>query len=70
MERKTISTEERNRILNKVRRIMENNNEDRLTEDEEEILKNIAGVLFTAYKKYIDCASKNELGGIENEQEL
>lgn len=69
-EKKKISMDERNKILDKTRRVMEGQNENRLTQDEEEILKEIAGVLFVAYKKTVEYLDKKELGGIEDEQEL
>lgn len=69
-EKKKISMDERNRILDKTRRVMEMQNGERLTQNEEEILKEIAGVLFTAYKKTIEYLDEKELGGMEDEQEL
>lgn len=70
IEIRKIGEDERNRVLNKTREFMEEGNKDRLTQIEEEILKEIAGVLYAAYKKYIEILDKNERGGIENEQEL
>ena len=67
---KTISIDERNRVLNKTRKLMETGKTQRLNEEEESILKEIAGVVYAAYKKYIEILDKNEKGGIKNEPEL
>lgn len=65
-----ISMDERNRVLNKTRELMQIGSKERLTQDEEKILREIAGVVYIAYKKYIEILDKKERGGIENEQEL
>ncbi len=63
-----ISLEERTRISEKARRVMETGKGERLTKEEEEILKEITGVLFVAYKKAINYLDMNKEGGIENER--
>ena len=50
---KKIPIDERDRILNK---------------EDEEILKEIAGVYFFSYKKAIEILDNRELGGIEDER--
>lgn len=63
-----ISLEERTRLSEKARRVMETGKGERLTKEEEEILKEITGVLYVAYKKAIDYLDTNKEGGIENER--
>lgn len=63
-----ISLEERTRVSEKARRVMETGKGERLTEEEEEILKEITGVLYVAYKKAIDYLDINKEGGKENER--
>lgn len=65
-----IRTEEGNEILDKARNVLENVTKERLNKYEEEILKQIAGVVYAAYKKYIEGLDKGERGGTENEPEL
>lgn len=66
-QNKKIPVDERNRVLNKVRQILETGKTERLTTDEEEILKEIAGVYFSTYKKAIEFLERKQ-GGIENER--
>lgn len=49
--------DERNRVLDKTRQIMETR-QGYLTKDEEETLRDIAGVLYAAYKKHIELREK------------
>ena len=61
------SINERDRVLNKVRHFFETGKGERLNKEEEEILKEIAGVYFSAYIKAIEVLDNN-IGGIENER--
>lgn len=63
-----IPIDERDRVLNKVREFLETGKGERLNEEEEDILKEIAGVYFSAYKKAIEILDNNKQGGIENER--
>lgn len=65
---KKIPIDERDRVLNKVREFFETGKGERLNEIEEYILKEIAGVYFSAYKKAIEILDNNKQGGIENER--
>lgn len=65
---KKIPIDERDRVLNKVRQFFETGKGERLNEKEEEILKEIAGVYFSAYKKAIEILDNKKLGGNENER--
>lgn len=56
-EKSKPTMDERNKILDKTRKIMETG-QGYLTKDEEETLSDIAGVLYAAYKKYIDLNEK------------
>lgn len=56
-EKKKPTMDERNKVLDKTREIMETG-QGYLTKDEEETLSDIAGVLYAAYKKYIDLNIK------------
>lgn len=63
-----ISADERDRVLNKVRSVLETGKGERLNKEDEEILKEIAGVYFSSYKKTIEILDNRELGGIEDER--
>lgn len=63
-----IPIDERDRILNKVRQFLETGKGEYLNEEEEDILKEIAGVYFSAYKNAIKVLDNNKQGGIENER--
>lgn len=63
-----ITADERDTVLNKVRQFLETGKGERLNKEEEEILKEMAGVCFSAYKKAIEILDNRELGGIENER--
>ncbi len=65
-----ISLEERNRVSEKARRIIETGKGELLTGKEEKILEEIAGVVYVAYKSAVDYLNKKEQGGIEDEREL
>ncbi len=67
-QNRKIPIDERDRVLNKVRQFFETGKGERLNEAEEEILKEIAGVYFSAYKKAIEILDNKKLGGIENER--
>ncbi len=56
-EKSKTTIDERNKVLDKTRQIMETR-KGYLTKDEEEILTDIAGVLYAAYKKYIEINEK------------
>lgn len=56
-EKSKPTIDERNKVLDKTRKIMETR-QGYLTKEEEEILNEIAGVLYTAYKKYIELRQK------------
>lgn len=56
-EKSKPTIDERNKVLDKTRQIMETR-KGYLTKDEEEILSDIAGVLYAAYKKYIEINEK------------
>lgn len=57
-EKKQPTIDERNKILDKTRKVLETGKGERLTEDEEEMLKDIAGVVYVAYKRYIELVGK------------
>lgn len=63
-----ISLEERDRISQKARRVMETGTGERLTKEEENILQEITGVVYVAYKNAIKIIDTKEQGGIENER--
>ena len=67
-EKKKITIDERNRISEKARRVMETGKGERLTKEEEEILQEITGVVYVAYKAAIDHLDKKKQGGIEYEK--
>lgn len=64
-----ISLEERNRISEKARRVMETGTGERLTQEEENILQEITGVVYIAYKNAVEIIDTKEQGGTKNEQE-
>lgn len=66
-QNKKIPVDERDRVLNKVRQFFETGKGE-LNEEEEEILKEIAGVYFSAYKKAIGILDNEKLGGTINER--
>lgn len=59
-EKIKITADERNRVINKARNILETGNGEFLTEEEEKILKQIAGVYYTVYKKFLNSSNKKE----------
>ena len=63
-----ISLAERDRISQKARRVMETGTGERLTQEEENILKEITGVVYVAYKNARNYLDMNKQGGIENER--
>lgn len=63
-----ISLEQRDRISQKARQVIETGTGERLTHEEENILQEIAGVVYVAYKNAIKILDTKEQGGIENEQ--
>lgn len=63
-----ISVEERNRVSEKARRIIETGKGEFLTTEEEAILKEITGVVYVAYKSAVNYLSEKEQGGIEYER--
>ena len=63
-----ISLAERDRISQKARRVMETGTGERLTQEEENILTEITGVVYVAYKNAINYLDMNKQGGIENER--
>lgn len=64
-----ISVEERNRVSEKARRIIETGKGELLTKEEEAILGEITGVVYVAYKGAVDYLNnEKEQGGIEYER--
>lgn len=59
-EKIKITVDERNRVINKARNILETGKGEFLTEEEEKILKQIAGVYYTVYKKFLNSSNKKE----------
>lgn len=63
-----ISLEERDRISQKARRVMETGTGERLTQEEENILQEITGVVYVAYKNAVEIIDTGKQGGIEYER--
>lgn len=63
-----ISLEERDRISQKARRVMKTGTGERLTQEEENILQEITGVVYVAYKNAVEIIDTGKQGGIEYER--